>query len=359
MPCGSPTGRLSSRPQVEDVCCWRPNPLLQLFYLALMGGGFALFWLNSLQHIPNPRLPVWHRYSAYATMITGILIFILASFSDPGTVTAASLHRFSRVPFDDVIYSPKMCRTCMLPRPARSKHCVICNKCVSRFDHHCPWLNTCVGERNYRYFLSFLLFHAFLCFYSTFIHGKIVLHLYHDVHRLNEAYYLDQAGNPQTLTSWQCVQYLFVHHNVVMAIGIFCVVIGFALLGFWGYHVWLVACGKTTNETFKWDDLKQEMQERAERERARADPADGGGRRGRGRERVTLPPNIYNRGFLRNLAEVAYPLSSRATHGFEEARRAGGVMLGFAPRAPARKPPPGPSDLSSDDDAPPAHAHAD
>ena len=61
-----------------------------------------------------------HRYSAYATMITGILIFILASFSDPGTVTAASLHRFSRVPFDDVIYSPKMCRTCMLPRPARS-----------------------------------------------------------------------------------------------------------------------------------------------------------------------------------------------------------------------------------------------
>ena len=169
---------------VEDVCCWRPNPLLQLFYLALMGGGFALFWMHSLPHMPNPRLPVWHRYTAYLTMLTGMTIFLLASFADPGTITAASLHRFSRVQFDDVIYkSGRMCRTCMVPRPARSKHCVICNKCVGKFDHHCPWLNTCVAERNYRFFLSFLSFHAFLCFYSTYIHYVIIYHLAMDVTR--------------------------------------------------------------------------------------------------------------------------------------------------------------------------------
>ena len=49
-----------------------------------------------------------------------------------------------------------MCPDCEVLRTPRSRHCAICNKCVERFDHHCPWINNCVGIHNHNSFLVFL-----------------------------------------------------------------------------------------------------------------------------------------------------------------------------------------------------------
>lgn len=38
-----------------------------------------------------------------------------------------------------------LCPECEVIRTPRSRHCNICKRCVDRFDHHCPWINNCVG----------------------------------------------------------------------------------------------------------------------------------------------------------------------------------------------------------------------
>lgn len=63
----------------------------------------------------------------------------------------------------------KICHTCNLVRPARSKHCGSCNNCVELFDHHCPWLGTCVARRNYAWFSLFLTSEVLLIFYVAIV----------------------------------------------------------------------------------------------------------------------------------------------------------------------------------------------
>ncbi len=48
------------------------------------------------------------------------------------------------------------CTSCLIRKPLRSKHCAVCDVCVAKFDHHCPWVGNCVGANNHKYFMGYL-----------------------------------------------------------------------------------------------------------------------------------------------------------------------------------------------------------
>ncbi|KAL2635089.1 hypothetical protein R1flu_006568 [Riccia fluitans] len=322
---------------VEQYLCDRPNPVLQLFYLSILGGSYITIATTSLHYIPGFYVSVYHKYIGQAAVLVGVLLFLLTSFTDPGVINSTTLKvHISSYPYDGMIYEgTKECTTCRITRPARSKHCSICDRCVARFDHHCGWMNNCIGEKNLRYFLSFLIWHVCLCLYGAFLLGAILLGEVEDrnVVRAITYYY----GGPATLRKVysHVLQWLLTFYSTQVLMMVFLFVVSVLLAGFASYHIYLILVNTTTNETYKWDMYQRWQAELAYTKILEESKIAGIDRGFPVQKRnwmcgmfsflssrdPSLPPrpklsnfkqkNIYNRGMFANLAEAVFPISNR------------------------------------------------
>jgi palmitoyltransferase len=297
----------------------KPNPVMQIFYLILVVGGSSMMMYSGFEHLPGPYLSSIHLYTFPAWLAFVVGFFFFTSRSNPGRVTKENWELYNSIfPCDNVIYGPGFCKTCRHPKIPRAKHCSICGYDSARHDHHCPWINNCVGLLNLRYFLMFLLFTGMLINYVSYLSGFILLGM---VEENGLWYYRDMEGLIQETPKGYIFQYLVYMAVPIVALFMFTVFIGLVVYGFLGYHLWLICRGTTTNETFKWSAVHRDrnafLAQQAKKQRTTSIPLD------EFEDASTAPyvrgkplVNIYNRGILKNFFEVFFPLSTHTKHTF-------------------------------------------
>ncbi|ORY70034.1 ankyrin repeat-containing domain protein [Pseudomassariella vexata] len=121
----------------------------------------AVSWLWDVLPGTFSNHPLLNFVFATFTSLTAYFYAICMAF-DPGFVPKLNGIAEQKAVIDELLRLWKFdesnfCVSCMIRTPLRSKHCKRCQRCVAKHDHHCPWINNCVGINNHRHFFLYLI----------------------------------------------------------------------------------------------------------------------------------------------------------------------------------------------------------
>ena len=103
-----------------------------------------------------PKLNDIKYYYVFWFLILSLFIsFFITNKSDPGFLEAKDNLTWLQM-VEKKIYINEYCPYCRVKKTSKVKHCHVCKKCINGFDHHCNWIDNCVGEKNKSQFLFFV-----------------------------------------------------------------------------------------------------------------------------------------------------------------------------------------------------------
>lgn len=234
--------------------------LLAIIYLTVICGGFSLLhahgypWAKESEHIPD-----YHLRIGYGVLFMALATWRWTMTTSPGIITPETVHFYDHFPYDDLLYlEGKIDGKRGIPRLPRSKYDRLKHhQHVARFDHYCGWVAGTIGEENYRLFLFFVFTQFAMCVYGTVMLTRLFMGEIED-RKLFEVTFFDKAsGQEYPANKWIVFQYLFHRHLYEAGILAIMGVMAVALFFFLGFHIYITSRGMTTNEQYKWGQVRQ------------------------------------------------------------------------------------------------------
>lgn len=179
---------------------------------------------------------------------------MVVSTSDPGYIHDQNIQKhIDAWPYDEQMFIPKStCRTCKRIKPARSKHCSLCQGCIAVCDHHCVWIGNCVGFGNMGLFILFLLLNTMFCLYGAYtLQAMIRAMLREDL--IWDAPIVERGtGKFIEMSLWRATVYALMAYTGLCILLLVCVIYAVFLIFFCIHQVRETFIRRrTTNEGFK------------------------------------------------------------------------------------------------------------